>query len=50
MAKIMQLTKTQAHVSWVGFRPKQFSWVNVKHIVSASLIYRALYINFSFNL
>ena len=47
MATIIELTKTQAHVSWNGFKGKKTSWVDFKHIVSASLVYTTLYINFN---
>ena len=36
MATVLQLSKTHAHVSWNGFKGKKESWVEFKHIVSAS--------------
>ena len=38
MATVLNLSKTHAHVTWVGFKGKETSWVEFKHIVSASLV------------
>ena len=38
MATVLNLSKTHAHVSWNGFGGKKKSWVDFKHVVSASLV------------